>query len=111
MERFGAFALIAEIWYKSPKERGGSVYILRSYKEVWKDSIREQAGADEVTRLPKRKIGAAYGVYVITGKQHREAAMELSERLAAGMTLAEEIIAANEIDEKYQVAIDIEYGQ
>ena len=84
--------------------------ILRSYKEVWKDMLKESAGADEVTRLPVRQIGAARGVYVITGKLHQEAADELVRRLGNGIPLAQEIVAANEIEEEYQVAIDIEYN-
>ena len=85
-------------------------YIIRSYKEAWRDMIKDQAGADEVTRLPKRKIGQAYGVYVITGKQHKEAAEELQARLEAGITLAEEIVFTNRLEEELEVAIEIDYS-
>ena len=85
-------------------------YIIRSYREVWQDMIKEQAGADEVTRLPERQIGQARGVYVITGKRHKEAAEEFQRRLDAGMTLPEEVLATIEIEEEYEVAIDIDYS-
>lgn len=84
-------------------------YILRSYHEVWRDQIKEAAGADEVTRLPKRKIGAAVGVYVITGSQHKAAAEYMQEQLEGGISLAEEISLTMRIEEEFQVAIDIEY--
>ena len=71
--------------------------------------LKDNAGVDDVTKLPARQIGQAVGVYVITGKMHKEAAAELQERLNSGMTLAQEIVAAEEIEEEYQVAIDIEY--
>ena len=88
----------------------GPGYIIRSYREVWHDMIKEQAGKDEVTRLPERQIGQARGVYVITGKKHREAAEEFQRRFDAGMTLPEEIGAAIEIEDEYEVSIDIDYS-
>lgn len=85
-------------------------YILRSYHEVWREQIIANAGADEVTRLPKRKIGAGEGVYVITGKMHKEAAEYMQEQLDSGLSLAKEICLANEVEEEYEVAVTIDYS-
>ena len=84
-------------------------YILRSYREVWREQLKAEAGADEVTRLPMRKIGAAMGTYVITGKHHREAAAYMQEQLDKGISLAEEIVLASTIEEEFQVAVETEY--
>lgn len=88
---------------------GSDGYILRSYQEVWREQLKADAGADEVTRLPKRKIGAAVGVYVITGKLHKEAAEYMQEQLDLGVSLAEEITLSMRVEEEFQVAVDIEY--
>ena len=53
--------------------------ILRSYREVWRDALRAEAGPDQVTRLPLRRIGAKDGIYVITGARHEEAARYMTE--------------------------------
>ncbi len=83
--------------------------ILRSYREVWRDALRAEAGPDQVTRLPLRRIGARDGVYVISGARHEEAARYMEEQLAAGPGLAAEITLAGEVEEMYGVAVDIEY--
>ena len=83
--------------------------ILRSYREVWRDALRAEAGPDQVTRLPLRRIGARDGVYVITGAWHNEAARYMAERLAAVPGLAAEITLAGQVEDMFGVAVDIEY--
>ena len=83
--------------------------ILRSYREVWRDALRAEAGPDQVTRLPLRRIGAKDGIYVITGARHAEAALYMAEQLAAVHGLAEEIVLAGQVEDMFGVAVDIEY--
>ncbi len=83
--------------------------ILRSYREVWRDTLRAEAGPDQVTRLPLRRIGAKDGVYVISGARHEEAARYMAERLAAVPGLAAEIVLAGEVEAMFGVAVDVEY--
>lgn len=85
------------------------MYILRSYKEAWLDMLKAQAGPEEVTRLPKRKIGQAYGVYVITGKAHKEAAEYMQAALEECAGLADEIRLHNRVEDEFEVAISIDY--
>lgn len=85
-------------------------YIVRSYKEIWRESIKETAGADEVTRLPKCKIGAAEGVYVIYGHNHKDAAEYFLQQLKESSSLANQIVLADSIEEEFEVAIDIDYS-
>ena len=83
--------------------------ILRSYREVWRDALRAEAGPDQVTRLPLRRIGAKDGVYVITGARHAEAARYMTEQLETNPGLAEEIVLAGEVEDMFGVAVDVEY--
>ena len=83
--------------------------ILRSYREVWRDVLRAEAGPDLVTRLPLRRIGARDGVYVITGTRHEEAARYMEEQLAAGPSLAAEIVLAGQVEDMFGVTVDVEY--
>ena len=83
--------------------------ILRSYREVWRDALRAEAGPDQVTRLPLRRIGAKDGIYVITGAQHAEAARYMTEQLETNPGLAEEIVLAGEVEDMFGVAVDVEY--
>ena len=83
--------------------------ILRSYREVWRDTLRAKARPDQVTRLPLRRIGARDGVYVISGARHEEAARYMAEQLAAGPSLAAEIALAGEVEDMFGVAVDVEY--
>ena len=83
--------------------------ILKSYREVWRDVLRAEAGPDQVTRLPLRRIGARDGVYVISGTRHEEAARYMEEQLAAGPSLAAEIALVGEVEDMFGVAVDVEY--
>lgn len=83
--------------------------ILRSYREVWRDVLRAEAGSDQVTRLPLRRIGARDGIYVISGARHEEAARYMEEQLAAGPSLAAEIALAGGVEDMFGVAVDVEY--
>lgn len=83
--------------------------IPRSYREVWRDTLRAEAGPDLATRLPLRRIGARDGVYVISGARHEEAAQYMAEQLAAGLSLAAEIALAGEVEDMFGVAVDVEY--
>ena len=83
--------------------------ILRSYREVWRDALRAKAGPDQITRLPLRRIGARDGVYVISGARHEEAARYMAEQLAAGLSLAAEIVLSGQVEDMFGVAVDIEY--
>lgn len=87
-----------------------SGYILRSYREVWKEQLRAAAAPDEVTRLPKMRIGAAMGVYVITGQQHAEAAEYMLGCLAEGLSLVQMITLAQLVEDEFQVDVSIDYG-
>lgn len=86
------------------------MYIVRSYAEVIREDIKEHSAPDEVTRLPKRKIGQGYGAYVFTGKRHKEAAEDMLQTLESGITLAEEIKLLTDIERKYHVAVEIDYS-
>ena len=83
--------------------------ILRSYREVWRDVLRAEAGPDQVTRLPPRRIGAKDGVYVISGARHEEAARYMAERLASAPGLAAETVLAGEVEDMFGVTVDVEY--
>lgn len=83
--------------------------ILRSYREVWRDTLRAEAGPDQVTRLPLRRVGARDGVYVISGARHEEAARYMEERLEEVSGLAAEIALAGEVEDMFGVAVDVEY--
>ena len=87
----------------------GARYIIRSYREVRRDMIKEQAGADQVTRLPRRRIGAAYGAYVITGPAHREAAEYMLSALDDCVGLADEICLKQAVEDEFEVAVEIDY--
>lgn len=83
--------------------------VLRSYREVWRDTLRGEAGPDQVTRLPLRRIGARDGVYVITGARHEEAARYMTERLASAAGLVAQIMLTGRVEDMFGVVVDVEY--
>ncbi len=83
--------------------------VLRSYREVWRDTLRSEAGPEQVTRLPLRRIGARDGVYVITGARHEEAARYMAEHLASATGLVAQIMLTGKVEDMFGVVVDVEY--